>query len=115
MKTIKPEKELSLPPPPVIYEDEQLEQGSYEQNYETRKYWEGLYRGMIENGKREGKGTMIYLTGEVYYGNWSNDMWNGYGRFITCAEKRKNGKCDNLEFALFFQKVNTNGRMEIDI
>jgi hypothetical protein len=64
IRSVRPEKELSLPPPPVIFEEDPNDMSGFTEHvFETRKYWEGLYMGLLENGKREGKGRMVYLTG----------------------------------------------------
>jgi hypothetical protein len=51
--------------------------GSGEVYQGVKKYKkEGLYRGELKNGKREGKGKMIFPKGHVYIhyeGDWLND------------------------------------------
>jgi len=40
------------------------------------------YEGECKNGKRDGKGKLTYLSGDVYEGYWKDDMFNGQGKFI---------------------------------
>ena len=39
----------------------------------------GQYKGATENGKRQGKGEMTYANGDVYLGNWANDIRDTLG------------------------------------
>ena len=38
-----------------------------------------LYHGNMQDGKRNGRGTMHYADGRKYVGEWKNDKWHGYG------------------------------------
>lgn len=50
---------------------------------ETIKYDDGcVYTGEIVNGKRHGKGNMIWPNGTVYDGCWQNDLRSGKGRQV---------------------------------
>ena len=37
----------------------------------------------FENDKKEGYGIMLYDKGEIYFGNWKYDAYNGEGIFIN--------------------------------
>ena len=50
---------------------------------EIKEYYNGEYRGIMLNNKREIKGIMIYNNGEKYDGEWRNDKRNGKGIFIS--------------------------------
>ena len=43
---------------------------------------EGRYIGEIKNGLRHGKGKMIYNNGNIYEGNWLNDLFDGKGNYL---------------------------------
>ena len=44
------------------------------------KYPNGdVYDGALEEGKRNGKGTMTYFNGDKYEGDWLNDLRDGEG------------------------------------
>ena len=43
---------------------------------------EGRYIGEIKNGLRHGKGKMIYSNGNIYEGNWLNDLFDGKGNYL---------------------------------
>ena len=43
---------------------------------------EGRYIGEIKNGLRHGKGKMNYSNGNIYEGNWINDLFNGKGNYL---------------------------------
>lgn len=48
---------------------------------ETIKYPNGdEYKGEIKNGKKHGKGEMIYQNGTKYNGDWLDDQFSGSGR-----------------------------------
>lgn len=41
------------------------------------------YEGeMHVDGTRTGKGIMYFKNGDVYFGNWQNDLFNGQGTYI---------------------------------
>ena len=48
-----------------------------------KQYEDGLYEGIIINGKREKNGIMKYNKGEKYDGEWKNDKRHGKGVFIS--------------------------------
>ena len=39
-------------------------------NFGIKKYQDAVYRGEIENGRREGQGVMVYRKNRVYEGSW---------------------------------------------
>ena len=41
------------------------------------------YNGIIIDGKKEGKGKLIYPDGSFYEGNFKNDLFNGKGIFVN--------------------------------
>lgn len=43
---------------------------------------EDNYRGEIKDGKKNGKGKMIYANGDIYDGDWKNDKYEGKGKII---------------------------------
>ncbi len=40
----------------------------------------GIYEGRYMDDKRHGHGTYTYANGDVFVGEWTNDMKNGRGR-----------------------------------
>ena len=48
-----------------------------------KHYRDGLYEGIIINGKREKKGKMKYKKGGIYDGEWKNDKRHGKGIFVS--------------------------------
>ena len=45
-----------------------------------KRYKDAVYVGQIDqNGKRSGKGIMLYISGRKYEGGWSNDIRHGRG------------------------------------
>ena len=54
-------------------------------NYISRRkrYKDGLFEGIIINGKRELRGIMKYKNGGKYEGQWKNDRRNGKGVFTS--------------------------------
>ena len=65
----------------------------------VKKYKKGgLYTGELKNGKREGKGKMIYPKDHIYIrydGDWLNDKMNGTGIIITNNNSRYEGQVKN--------------------
>ncbi len=43
------------------------------------------YEGDLVNGVREGRGKMIFASGNVYNGQWKNGMMHGLGEFVFTA------------------------------
>ena len=52
-------------------------------NEENEMNNEEKYYGDLINGKKEGKGKMIYKKGDYYNGNWKNNLREGKGTFIN--------------------------------
>jgi hypothetical protein len=51
--------------------------------FECIKYSNGAYYvGETKNGKRHGKGILIWGNGDVWYGEWSNGSRDGYGIYM---------------------------------
>ena len=50
---------------------------------QIKEYENGLYEGVIIDGKREHNGVMIYKNGAKYEGEWKNDKKNGKGVFTS--------------------------------
>lgn len=44
----------------------------YSDNFGMKKYHNSIYKGELLNGKRHGRGIMIY-TNRLYEGDWDND------------------------------------------
>ena len=41
----------------------------------------GIYEGEVSHGVMEGKGNMLFYTGEIYEGQWDDDKMSGTGEF----------------------------------
>ena len=65
------------------------------------------YIGNIIDGKKEGKGKLIYPDGTYYEGNFKNDLFNGKGIFVN------NNSIYNGDF--LNGKKHGKGKIEIDI
>ena len=50
---------------------------------QIKEYENGLYEGIIIDGKREQNGVMIYKNGAKYEGEWKNDKKDGKGVFTS--------------------------------
>jgi len=48
-------------------------------NFGIKQYKDALYRGEINERKRNGKGIIVYKTGRVYEGDWNMDRRDGRG------------------------------------
>ena len=42
---------------------------------------DSIYEGSLEDGKRHGKGKMIFINGDIYEGYWKNGFMNGNGTY----------------------------------
>lgn len=49
---------------------------------EIRRYFNGLYVGEYENGRKHGTGKFVYGDGRVYEGEWKDGKQNGNGRLL---------------------------------
>jgi len=49
------------------------------ENFAVKDYSKSVYRGNIVDSQRHGKGVIVYETGRVYEGEWSDDKRNGQG------------------------------------
>ncbi len=47
------------------------------ERFGVKQYKDSIYRGELENRKRNGKGIIVYMTGRVYEGDWTNDKRDG--------------------------------------
>jgi len=47
---------------------------------------------MFEKGKKSGFGTYLMENGDIYEGNWKNDMMFGWGTYKTKAGTRQEGQ-----------------------
>jgi hypothetical protein len=45
-----------------------------------KQFKDGTYYGDLQEGKKHGKGKMIYLSGKIYEGEWKNGKKDGYGK-----------------------------------
>lgn len=61
----------------------------------------GVYRGFLLNGLFHGEGTLLYLSGDKYEGNWKHGLQYGYGALI-----KKNG--------IKFSGIWKNGKLQSD-
>lgn len=58
------------------------------------------YEGSLVNGVREGRGKMVYASGNIYCGEWHNGMRHGIGEFIfTATGERYVGEFQNDVFS----------------
>lgn len=66
----------------------------------------GEYTGIVLNGKRHGKGRMLYINGDIYDGYWDNDKRHGKGRMMYVSgtiyegewkNNYKHGKVENYK------------------
>lgn len=46
-------------------------------------FTDGTYCGDRVDGKRHGNGTFVFVNGDIYSGEWQDDMPNGYGQYIA--------------------------------
>jgi len=79
------------------------EQDDEFENYKNRKMMYhgvkkykrgGRYTGLLMNGRREGRGKMIYPTGnsmKEYEGDWHNDKWHGSGITVSDSDIKYEG------------------------
>lgn len=49
------------------------------EQFGIKKYRDSIYRGELDERKREGRGVIVYDTGRVYEGNWLLDKRHGRG------------------------------------
>ena len=83
-------------------------------------YSNGIYRGCMKKGKREGQGTYFYSNGNRYEGEWKDDRKEGHGKFYwkegDCYEGEwKNGDM-NGQGTYFYtsgSRYEGNGKMAI--
>ena len=61
---------------------------------QVKRYRDAVYIGEVnENGKRHGRGIMLYANGRKYEGRWKDDIRHGRG-----FEKHTNNNVYNGEF-----------------
>ena len=53
----------------------------FKKNGKGKKYYKNgeIYEGDWKNNVREGQGSMKFKDGKIYKGTWSNDAMNGFG------------------------------------
>ena len=51
--------------------------------FDKGMYWECFYKGDLVNGRREGYGIARYTIGDVYEGQWANDLIHGKGTYVS--------------------------------
>ena len=66
--------------------------------YENNEYGRKKYEGDWKNDKIEGKGKMIWKTGEVYEGEWSNNLKEGKGIETYPDGEKYEGNFKNSKF-----------------
>ena len=66
--------------------------------YENNEYERKKYEGDWKNDKIEGKGKMIWKTGEVYEGEWSNNLKEGKGIETYTDGAKYEGNFKNSKF-----------------
>jgi hypothetical protein len=62
-----------------------------------RYFWQGepsngTYTGQLRGGQRSGRGTMVFLNGNRYDGEWADDKLNGHGTFVFANGNRYEGQ-----------------------
>lgn len=67
------------------------------------KSFTGFYQGWFKNGKRDGQGTWVDITGKKYVGGWVDDKQQGEGRIFYPA--------GDLEGRSYFEGQWENGRI----
>jgi hypothetical protein len=55
---------------------------------------ESNFKGLLVEGRREGKGIQLYENGDVYEGDWKNDKREGNGK-LTMKESYYDGEWKN--------------------
>ena len=50
-----------------------------------------MYKGDLKDDKRDGKGKMTYLNGDVYEGDWKDDKLDGTGKMIYANDDKYEG------------------------
>lgn len=51
-----------------------------------------VYRGNLDaSGNRHGQGICYFQNGDVYFGEWNNDVFNGKGTYIFASGERYEG------------------------
>ena len=66
--------------------------------YENNEYGRKKYEGDWKNDKIEGKGKMIWKTGQVYEGEWSNNLKEGKGIETYTDGAKYEGNFKNSKF-----------------
>ena len=66
--------------------------------YENNEYGRKKYEGDWKNDKIEGKGKMIWKTGEVYEGEWSNNLKEGKGIHTFSDGEKYEGNFKNSKY-----------------
>ena len=61
-------------------------------NFSTKEYENGVFKGTIINNKREGKGFMRYNNGDTYDGEYKNDKKDGKGIYISIEGYKYEGE-----------------------
>ena len=49
------------------------------QGAETKRFKDSVYWGDTQDGKRNGRGVMLYAGGRVFEGHWVENLRNGLG------------------------------------
>jgi len=47
--------------------------------FAVKSYKDSIYRGEIQDSKRNGKGIITYSSSRIYEGEWNNDKREGFG------------------------------------
>ena len=78
---------------PIVTKIINLEELKKSSNFGKKQYPDSEYEGDLVNGKRHGKGLMMYKNGRIYEGSWANDYREGKG-----IEKYRNGSIYEGDF-----------------
>lgn len=77
------------------FESEKLREGSGEMKstMKTKVYVDrSKYKGEFLNSKRHGTGIYYYTNGDIYGGQWKDDVFEGYGFYIFASGERYEGE-----------------------
>lgn len=74
--------------------------------------WE--YEGYIINNLKEGKGKFKFINGDIYEGEFKNDKFHGYGKFI-CKESYDNGDVFEEIYEGYWENDKKHGKGELKI
>jgi len=93
----------------IIKDDSILDNNTIIESTE-KNFSEGLFKGIIINGKREINGVMTYNDGSKYDGQWKNDKKKGRGIFISSLYNNDDDDAFGIRYEGEFNNDNFEGR-----